>query len=65
MRAALTERRSTTVAELRDVWFRAEADARAAYAYWRRRRDAESYAVYRACADRADGAQDELARWQQ
>jgi len=42
-------------------WLEAELDARDAYEHWRRSRDPESYAVYRACADRADAAQDALA----
>jgi hypothetical protein len=41
-------------------WRLAERDAADAYAYWRRSKDADSYAVYRACADRADAAQDAL-----
>jgi hypothetical protein len=45
-----------------DRWHQAAGDAAAAYAEWQRRRDPESYAAYRACADRADAAQDELAR---
>ena len=43
------------------AWRLAAGEARAAYADWRRRRDAESYTVYRACADRADAAQAVLA----
>jgi len=43
------------------AWRLAEDDATRAYAEWRRLRDARSYAVYRASADRADAAQDELA----
>jgi hypothetical protein len=39
------------------AWRAAADDARAAYAEWRRCRDRDSYAVYRACADRADAAQ--------
>jgi hypothetical protein len=46
---------------LRVSWREAAAEARAAYRVWRRMRDGESYAVYRACADRADAAQDALA----
>jgi hypothetical protein len=42
-------------------WLEAELDARDAYEHWRLNRDPESYAVYRACADRADAAQDALA----
>jgi hypothetical protein len=43
------------------TWRAAAADAREAYADWHRRRDRESFAVYRAFADRADAAQDALA----
>lgn len=43
------------------AWLRAEADARAAYEQWRRDRSVDTYATYRACADRADAAQDALA----
>jgi hypothetical protein len=42
-------------------WRLAARDADAAYGEWRRRRDCDSYARYRACADRADAAQDALA----
>jgi hypothetical protein len=42
-------------------WARAAEEAELAYRRWSRRRDAESFAAYRACADRADAAQDELA----
>jgi acyl-CoA reductase-like NAD-dependent aldehyde dehydrogenase len=42
-------------------WRAAASEADAAYAEWRRRRDRASYAIYRACADRADAAQDALA----
>ena len=42
----------------------AAAEAEEAYAHWRRAKDLEAYALYRACADRADAAQDALAdRW--
>jgi hypothetical protein len=47
---------------LRAGWRAAQARAEAAYADWRRRRDAESFLVYRAFADQADAAQDALAR---
>jgi hypothetical protein len=43
------------------AWRIAADEARAAYADWRARRDRDSYAVYRACADRADAAQASLA----
>jgi hypothetical protein len=39
------------------AWRIAAEEARAAYAEWRRSRDGDSYAVYRASADRADAAQ--------
>jgi hypothetical protein len=42
------------------AWRIAADEARAAYAEWCRRRDRESYVVYRACADRADAAQASL-----
>jgi hypothetical protein len=42
-------------------WIEAEADARAAYEVWRLDRERDSYVAYRACADRADAAQDALA----
>jgi hypothetical protein len=42
-------------------WLEAEADARAAYLHWRLDRERDSYVAYRACADRADAAQDALA----
>ena len=43
------------------AWRLAAEEARTAYAYWRKRRDADSYIVYRACADRADAAQTVVA----
>jgi hypothetical protein len=43
------------------AWIDAEADARAAYEAWRLDRERDSYVAYRACADRADAAQDALA----
>jgi hypothetical protein len=43
-------------------WRSASAEAREAYRAWRRSRDADGYAVYRAAADRADAAQDAFAR---
>jgi hypothetical protein len=43
------------------AWRIAADEARAAYAEWRRRRDDESYVVYRASADRADAAQAAVA----
>ena len=46
---------------LRSSWQEAAAEAREAYATWRRTKSLEAYALYRACADRADAAQDALA----
>jgi hypothetical protein len=43
------------------AWRAAAAEANMAYEAWRASRDADCYAVYRACADRADAAQDALA----
>jgi hypothetical protein len=43
------------------AWIEAEADARAAYNAWRLDSERDSYVAYRACADRADAAQDALA----
>jgi len=47
---------------LRSAWKVAEAEAVSAYEAWRASRRAEDYAIYRACAARADAAQDALAR---
>ena len=44
-----------------DRWRTASGQAARAYADWHRARDDASYAAYRASADRADAAQDELA----
>jgi hypothetical protein len=44
------------------AWRIAEAEAVRAYETWRVSHAAEDYAVYRACASRADAAQDALAR---
>jgi hypothetical protein len=49
--------------ELSAAWRKAQDDANAAYAAWRRAARAEEYAVYRAAQDRADQAQDAL--WEQ
>lgn len=46
---------------LRSAWREAAEAAHAAYAEWRRSKSLEAYALYRACADRADAAQDALA----
>jgi hypothetical protein len=40
----------------------AQAEANLAYEDWRCLRSGEAYAVYRAAQDRADAAQDDLAR---
>jgi hypothetical protein len=50
-----------TVDPLLADWRGAAAETDSAYAEWRRRRDRGSYATNRACADRADAAQDALA----
>ena len=47
---------------LHGAWAIAEAEAVRAYEAWRASRSADDYAVYRACAARADAAQDALAR---
>jgi acyl-CoA reductase-like NAD-dependent aldehyde dehydrogenase len=49
--------------ELSFVRREAQAEANIAYEDWRLRPGGEAYAVYRAAQDRADAAQDELARW--
>jgi hypothetical protein len=49
--------------ELLDAWRAAQTETRVAYAHWTEDRGAESYTVYRAAQDRADAAQDALARW--
>jgi hypothetical protein len=49
--------------ELSDAWWAAQAEAKAAYDYWREVPGAAGYAIYRAAQDRADEAQDAL--WQQ
>ena len=46
-----------------DRWRTASSQAADAYAQWHRMRDPASYAAYRAGADRADAAQDELAAY--
>ena len=57
----LVIRRAATWAPVADAWKDARDDALAAYAIWRGRRDAESYAAYRAAQDREDAAQDALS----
>jgi acyl-CoA reductase-like NAD-dependent aldehyde dehydrogenase len=49
--------------ELSFVRREAQAEATVAYEQWRLWPGDETYAVYRAAQDRADAAQDELARW--
>jgi acyl-CoA reductase-like NAD-dependent aldehyde dehydrogenase len=49
--------------ELSFVRREAQAEANVAYADWRDRPSGERYVVYRAAQDRADAAQDALARW--
>jgi acyl-CoA reductase-like NAD-dependent aldehyde dehydrogenase len=49
--------------ELSFVRREAQAEATVAYEEWRLWPSGESYAVYRAAQDRADAAQDDLARW--
>jgi hypothetical protein len=44
------------------AWRDAQAEAALAYAAWCRDAGADGYAVYRAAQDRADAAQDALAR---
>jgi hypothetical protein len=48
--------------ELSFVRREAQAEANLAYEDWRRLRSREAYAVYLAAQDRADAAQDDLAR---
>lgn len=49
--------------ELRYVRREAQAEANLAYEDWIARPGGEGYLVYRAAQDRADAAQDQLARW--
>jgi hypothetical protein len=48
---------------LRAAWIEAQGDAHAAYESWRDDARPDGYVVYRAAQDRADSAQDALARW--
>jgi hypothetical protein len=48
---------------LRAVWIEAQGEARAAYLGWCDEARPDGYVVYRAAQDRADAAQDALARW--
>jgi hypothetical protein len=58
----LVLRRAATWAPVADAWRDAREDATAAYRVWDLRRDAASYAAYRAAQDREDAAQDALAK---
>jgi hypothetical protein len=49
--------------ELRYARREAQAEANLAYEDWVARPGSEGYLVYRAAQDRADAAQDQLARW--
>jgi hypothetical protein len=49
--------------ELSFVRREAQAEANAAYDDWRLVSGDDAYIVYRAAQDRADAAQDQLARW--
>ena len=59
-RAAPTE--AWEVAELQTVWSAARAEANPAYDAWRATGGRSAYATYRAAEDRADAAQDALAK---
>jgi len=48
--------------ELADAWRAAQEEAALAYAYWRELPGPIGYTVYRAAQDRADQAQELLAR---
>ena len=58
----LVLRREASWAPVHAAWSDAREDAAEAYRQWLGRRDAASYAVYRAAQDREDAAQDALAR---
>jgi hypothetical protein len=58
-----TARDFALLEELSFVRREAQAEANAAYDDWRIWHSDEAYTVYRAAQDRADAAQDELARW--
>ena len=49
--------------ELRFMWGAAEAEAGLALWHWCESTEPHAYAIYRAAQDRADAAQDALARW--
>ena len=48
---------------LRVAWIEAQGEARATYLGWCDEARPDGYVVYRAAQDRADAAQDALARW--
>jgi acyl-CoA reductase-like NAD-dependent aldehyde dehydrogenase len=56
------QRATGEVVEVYAVWDAARTDARSAYEAWRAQPGRESYAVYRAAADRADAAASALAQ---
>jgi hypothetical protein len=58
----LTAPNSSQTDLLMHDWFEAELTAVAAYRRWSRDHAPASYAIYRACADQADAAQDLLAK---
>ena len=60
----LVLRRQPRLSVAFDAWEEARDDALDAYRAWRTAAGHESYAVYRAAQDRADAAQDVLARSQ-
>lgn len=60
---AILEAAASDAEDLLAAWTQAEMEARDLYGWWAERQDAASYAAYRAAADRADAAQDELAGW--
>ena len=49
--------------ELFTLWSAARAEANLAYAAWCDAPGLQGYAVYRAAEDRADAAEQDLARW--
>jgi acyl-CoA reductase-like NAD-dependent aldehyde dehydrogenase len=55
------KRATGTVGEVYAVWDAARTDARTAYEAWRAEPGPETFAVYRAAADRADAAAAALA----
>jgi hypothetical protein len=59
--AAQPKRATGAVGEVYAIWDAARTDARAAYEAWRAAPGRDSFAVYRAAADRADAAAAALA----